>query len=48
MGMEVHEFPVDADSDVTSAANYGANNDDLTYLESRENSLKNHDATLDI
>ena len=34
---EYQELPSDTDSDVTSAGSSGKNNDDLTYLGSREN-----------
>ena len=48
MGLEAQEFPSDADSDITLVACSGTNNNDLTYLGSRENSPENHDTAMDL
>ena len=48
MGFEVQEFSTNIDSFVTSEVSSGANDNDSTYLGSRENSPTNHDTTLDL
>ena len=47
-GLEFQEFPTDTDSDIISAGSSGANNDNSTYLGSREKSPGIHDTTLDL
>ena len=48
MGFEVQQCTTGSESDVTFEASTGANNNNLNYLESRENLPENQDNILDL